>query len=1045
MAAPTDRTSTLRRYVAPLWLLVLCVAGAVRAHDTPGDIEARDPQAEVATRYQGTIRALTIEDRVEARVFHFPRLELDSGGSVALLPGPLVDLLDAGDRVVVTARHEGKALVIDSIDERLAPRAAEKRLAQRASGRLEVLHADDFTHGVGRFSYRVRADDQSVVALAIDTLPPVLEGGVRVDVDGTVTTSGLAPEHIAIVAMSPERPAAKSLTPHTVLVVMANFSNTVAPGFTAAQAQQVMTSNATSVAKFYNEASFGQHQLAVTVTSAWITLSYAAPTCVDADLNGFTTAANTAARGAGYEPANYEFVVYLFAPLSCGWSGLAYIGTPKLAYINGPGSFATQVVGHEMGHNFGLLHAGSLRCTGTSIGGSCSVAEYGDVFDTMGNQHAGHFNAAQKRKLNWIDATTTPTHAGGTATYTLSPIETGGGATYGVKVPTPLGKRTYWLEYRQPIGFDNWGAWVGYGAQIRVATPFETMCSYCDAWSDDTELVDVTPGTSAYTDAALTVGSSFTDPNYPVTFNVLAATPTSLTVQVITPVSAGSSTTSLVSSQNPAPAGTTVTFTATVSGTAPTGTVAFKDGASAIAGCNATPLSGSGNNRTAACSTSSLATGSHAITAAYGGDAGNGASSSSVLTQSIVTPGWLGYLNGGNVASGSASAVAAGSSNVASGQGAFVGAGTANSADGVSSLVIGGFDNHASAIDSLVGAGAGNRATGARSVVVGGGYNLASGQWSFVGGGGRETGSGNAGAATQDNVATGKWSTVLGGNGNRAANASAQTGSVVAGGERNKAIDTDASVGGGMLNTASGNASTVVGGQSNTASAGDAAIGGGLSNTASATTASVPGGASNAALANYAFASGRRARATATGAFAFADSSNFDFTAVSNEFAVRASGGVRIVTGIDGTGVPVAGVAVPAGSGSWTSLSDRAAKKDLAAVDGDAVLSRVDALPIYTWRYVSELSGALHLGPTAQDFGAAFGLGDSDRRIAAVDASGVALASLRALHEKVARNEALLASRARRIAALRERVARLEASADEAPIAVLHKGETTWP
>ena len=134
---------------------------------------------------------------------------------------------------------------------------------------------------------------------------------------------------------------------------------------------------------------------------------------------------------------------------------------------------------------------------------------------------------------------------------------------------------------------------------------------------------------------------------------------------------------------------------------------------------------------------------------------------------------WIGYTFGNNQASGTGSAVAAGTFNLASGQGSFVGAGTSNNAAGVSSLVIGGFDNHAIGQDSLVGAGAGNQATAPRAVVVGGGYNLASGPWSFIGGGGRETGSGNAGASAQDHIAASKWGTIICGEGNRAGTSAA--------------------------------------------------------------------------------------------------------------------------------------------------------------------------------------------------------------------------------------------------------------------------------
>jgi len=91
-------------------------------------------------------------------------------------------------------------------------------------------------------------------------------------------------------------------------------------------------------------------------------------------------------------------------------------------------------------------------------------------------------------------------------------------------------------------------------------------------------------------------------------------------------------TTSVVSSQNPSTFGQPVTFTATVvsstSGT-PTGAVSFKDGTKVIGSGN---LNGSGQ---ASFTTSSLARGSHSITAVYKGDTNFKTSTSPVLTQTV--------------------------------------------------------------------------------------------------------------------------------------------------------------------------------------------------------------------------------------------------------------------------------------------------------------------------------------------------------------------------------------------------------------------------
>jgi hypothetical protein len=73
--------------------------------------------------------------------------------------------------------------------------------------------------------------------------------------------------------------------------------------------------------------------------------------------------------------------------------------------------------------------------------------------------------------------------------------------------------------------------------------------------------------------------------------------------------------------------------------------------------------------------------------------------------------------------------------------------------------------------------------------------------------------------------------------------------SVISGGYRNKATNTDASIGGGLANTASGTQSTVGGGSSNTASSDFSTVGGGTSNSASASRTTVGGGQGNTATA----------------------------------------------------------------------------------------------------------------------------------------------------------------------------------------------------
>ncbi len=93
--------------------------------------------------------------------------------------------------------------------------------------------------------------------------------------------------------------------------------------------------------------------------------------------------------------------------------------------------------------------------------------------------------------------------------------------------------------------------------------------------------------------------------------------------------------------------------------------------------------------------------------------------------------------------------------------------------------------------------------------------------------------------------------------------------------------------------------------------------------------------------------------------------------------------------------------------GTLAMVSDAAMKQNVASIDTSDVLERVARLPISSWEY-RDAPGQRHLGPMAQDFRAAFGLGDGDRHISVVDSTGVALASIQALNHKLeARNGAL--------------------------------------
>ena len=97
------------------------------------------------------------------------------------------------------------------------------------------------------------------------------------------------------------------------------------------------------------------------------------------------------------------------------------------------------------------------------------------------------------------------------------------------------------------------------------------------------------------------------------------------------------------------------------------------------------------------------------------------------------------------------------------------------------------------------------------------------------------------------------------------------------------------------------------------------------------------------------------------------------------------------------------GVPVPPGQeycGVTCPISDEKLKYDKRSLAPEAVLERLMTLPIASWTYNHEPPGVRHIGPMAQDFHGAFGLGVSPTGISTLDASGVALAAIQALADQ---------------------------------------------
>jgi hypothetical protein len=203
---------------------------------------------------------------------------------------------------------------------------------------------------------------------------------------------------------------------------------------------------------------------------------------------------------------------------------------------------------------------------------------------------------------------------------------------------------------------------------------------------------------------------------------------------------------------------------------------------------------------------------------------------------------------------------------------------------------------------------------------------------------------------------------------------------------------------GGRYNRATGESSVAIGHQADAVGVGAMAMGSDASASGEAAIAIGwnvrASGTRSMALGHY-VGTGHRVGALTIGD-AGGSLQNMMYADADNQFSARFAGGYRLFSNSGLT----SGVSLAAGGGSWQSVSDVRKKTAFRDVEGEAVLAKLAAMPVRTWRYRAQDAAIRHMGPTAQDFHAAFGLGESDTTITTVDADGVALAAAKALEQR---------------------------------------------
>jgi hypothetical protein len=396
------------------------------------------------------------------------------------------------------------------------------------SGELKRVVISDPEAGITGYDFFVERADGRWIEIVMDEVP---EAAVNRNVQlvGKMGTDGLFRVQDIVIADEGAGELEQTLitpTPKRIAVLLLNFRNDTTQPRDIASTRDMVFTGATSVNAYFKEISFGARSLIGKNSPdgdvyGWYTLDVDNTPC---NYSAWGTEARAKATAAGVDLNGYDHIIHYFPRASsCSFSGVAQM-PGRYSWISGSGA---QTTAHEVGHNFGVHHASTYVCTlngaRVSVGGTCTLDEYGDPFDVMGRGYR-HMNAYQKGKLGFLEPQNTVTSSGGD--FTVVPLATKSAGIQALRVPIAGTSEFYYVEKRNVFGFDSFRTTdpVVNGVLIHRATDYPTRVRPA--------LVDTMPSTTTFTDAALTVGRTFTDPaaNVSITLTALSATGASVRV-----------------------------------------------------------------------------------------------------------------------------------------------------------------------------------------------------------------------------------------------------------------------------------------------------------------------------------------------------------------------------------------------------------------------------------------------------------------------------------------------------------------------------------
>ncbi|MDO8668934.1 MAG: Ig-like domain-containing protein [Candidatus Buchananbacteria bacterium] len=327
------------------------------------------------------------------------------------------------------------------------------------SGQLDVIQLDDFQKNKSEVKYFLK---DKISGKRFELHVPKkqaerLSSADSASLDGYV----LGPEELLVenIASSAVTTNAITAIERKALFILVNFQDKNT-SMTADKIDTAVYGSTNSVDGLYREMSFGQLGFkrdtdgngSVDVVGPFKIAASSTDSCA---YNTWGDQAINLAVASGVNTGLYQHLVFILPGNSCGWGGIANVGcaTTCKAWI---ASASAGIIGHELGHNLGMRHAG----TDTNNDGVVDK-EYGDSSDLMGNGSVGlrQYNGAHKNQMTWFNLfpgkVQTITASG---TFRLSPTEQDPGvAIYPqvIKIAIPGTSEYYYLSYRTAVGYDS--------------------------------------------------------------------------------------------------------------------------------------------------------------------------------------------------------------------------------------------------------------------------------------------------------------------------------------------------------------------------------------------------------------------------------------------------------------------------------------------------------------------------------------------------------------------------------------------------------------